>query len=80
MRQEYVMTEEQHAALMKACEPQMYLVANGTEPDVQGAILRAWDRLGEELGFDGKTARPIPNKSDRHFTAEAVLDPDLAHN
>lgn len=80
MRQEYLMTEAQHAALMSACEPQMYLVANGTEPDVQGAILRAWDRLGDEMGFVGKTARRIPSKSDLHFTAAAVLDLDLAHN
>jgi hypothetical protein len=68
-RREYEMTVEQHAKLLEACRPQMYLVANGTEPDVQGSILRAWDVLGAEMGFIGNTARPIPGKSDLFFTA-----------
>ncbi len=69
-RKEFEMTVAQHNALLDACRPQMYLVANGTEPDVQGTIMRAWDRLGAEMGFIGKTARAIPNKSELFFTAE----------
>lgn len=70
MRKEFEMSEVQHATLLKACEPQMYLVANGTEPDLRGTIMRAWGDLGAELGFVGSTARQIPGKSDRYFTAE----------
>lgn len=72
MRKEFEMSVAQHAKLMESCRPQMYLVANGTEPDMQGAIMRAWDALGVEMDFVGKTARPLPNKSDLFFTAEPL--------
>jgi hypothetical protein len=68
-RKDFEMSAAQFAKLMEACKPQMYLVANGTEPDVRGTILRAWDALGDEMGFVGSTALPIPGKSHHFFTA-----------
>lgn len=66
---EFQMTQVQYDKLIEACRPQMYLVATGTEPDVRGTILRAWDALGDEMGFVGETAMPIDGKSGCFFTA-----------
>jgi hypothetical protein len=30
---------------------------------------KAWQRLGEKMGFDYMTVQPIPGKGQRHFTA-----------
>lgn len=72
VRKEFELTEAQHATLLEACRPQMYLVANGMEPDVVGSALRAWDALGAELGFVGDTVRPVSGKSDYFFTATST--------
>ncbi len=72
MRKEYEMTPAQLDKLLEACKPVPYLVANGTEPaSPQENANRAWQALGEELGFDHMTVRPN-GKGDRFFTADAL--------
>lgn len=72
MRQEYEMTEEDYQDLLRACEPPMYIIANGTEPmSQQERVNLAWASLGRKMGFDGKTAQPSV-KGKLHFTAESA--------
>ena len=40
-------------------------------PD-QENVNRAWQRLGENMGFKAMTVRPVPGKGQRFFTAEPV--------
>lgn len=71
MRKDFVMTDEQLAELLKACQPVPYMVFGGMEPRTpQQNANDAWRSLGEELGFKWETVRPVPGKDERHFTAE----------
>lgn len=71
MRQEFQMTDEQHARILDACKPVPYLVAGGREPaSPQENANAAWAQLGREMGFDYMTVEPVSGKSDHFFTAE----------
>lgn len=71
MRKEYEMSDEDLKELMEACKPVPYLVANGTEPmSPQESANRAWERLGDKMGFQFMTVRPVEGKGDKFFTAE----------
>lgn len=83
MRQEYEMTAEQHAALLEACKPVPAMYLSGGRSmygSPQENANEAWRKLGVEMGFDHMTVRPVSGKPTTHFSAEAKLDLDLAHN
>lgn len=70
-RKEYTMDQSDLDALIEACRP-VPLIALGSGPITaqQQNANEAWRKLGEKMGFDGMTARPVPGKSELHFTAE----------
>jgi hypothetical protein len=71
MRKNYEMTQEQLDKLLKACE-QVPLVAVhcGPAPSQQELANIAWEALGNEMGFDFMTVRPIRGEDNKHFSAE----------
>lgn len=74
-RREYEMTDEQHKRLLEACRPTPVMYLSGGQSMFRSPEENAndaWAALGRELGFDGMSVRPVPNKSDRFFTAEEV--------
>jgi hypothetical protein len=75
MRREFEMTEAQLQRLLKACRPVPYIVAGGMPPQSpQANANAAWGELGRELGFEPMSAKPVPGKGQRFFTAEATGD------
>lgn len=75
MRKEFEITEEQLAKILDACKPTPVMYLSGGMPmggTPQENANAAWCALGQELGFDGMSVRPIPGKGNRFFTAEAV--------
>lgn len=73
MRREYEMTEAQLAKLLEACKPVPYFAVGGsygTPAGPQENANRAWESLGEEMGFQHMTVEPVRGKGDRFFTAE----------
>lgn len=73
MRREFEMTPEQHERLLDACKATPYMVFGGMPPpSTQENANRAWEALGIELGFEGSTARPVPSKGIRFFSAEPL--------
>ena len=81
MRQEYEMTAEDHTALLEACKPVPAMYLSGGMPmhsSPQENANEAWRKLGEKMGFDHMTVRPVNGKPTTQFTAEARLDLDLA--
>ncbi|MFZ7120716.1 MAG: hypothetical protein ACOWWH_07175 [Eubacteriaceae bacterium] len=70
MRKEYEMTEEQHQKLLSACKPVPYMIFDGVEPtSPQENANRAWQSLGDEMGFEYMSVKPIPGKGSQYFTA-----------
>lgn len=75
MRREYVLTSDQLMKLIEASRPTPVMFLSGGVPifdSPQENANRAWRALGEEMGFQYLTARPIPGKSAHFFTAESV--------
>ncbi len=73
MNKEYEMSEADLEALIKACKPvPMIMLQCGPSPTPQEMANRAWSRLGEKMGFDSMSVKPIPGKSHRFFTAKEV--------
>lgn len=69
-RREYEMTEEQLAVIRDASKPVPYLVVGGMPPgSPQENAHRAWQALGDEMGFDWQTAESAPGRGERFFTA-----------
>lgn len=55
-RRNYTLTTEQYEALFQACRPVPYMVVGGTVPSSpQQNANRAWQQLGQEMGFDWET-------------------------
>ena len=74
-RKEFEMSEEEHAELLRACQPVRYMVVGGMEPrSPQQNANTAWESLGSKLGFKHMTVQPVSGKSSRFFTAEPVED------
>jgi hypothetical protein len=68
-RIEYEMTQDQYNKLLEACKPvSMIMLQCGTPSSPQENANRAWALLGDEMGFDFMTVKPVPNKQ-RFFTA-----------
>lgn len=73
MRKEFRMSKEDLAIVMEACKPVPYIVVGGMEPRTpQDNANAAWEALGQKMGFKWETVQPIPNKSNRYFTAEPL--------
>jgi hypothetical protein len=69
-RVNYEMTEEDKRALLEACKSVPYLVVGGCAPSSpQENANRAWQRLGEKMGFNYMTVKPIQGKGVRFFSA-----------
>ena len=64
------MSEADLAALLNACKPTpMIMVGNYTPPGPQENANSAWATLGEKMGFDHMTVRPVDGKGQRFFSA-----------
>lgn len=73
MKQRFEMTKEQHERLLDACKPVPYLVFGGHVPrSPQENANAAWQRLGDELGFDWMTVEPVPGEPSSVFRATPV--------
>lgn len=74
-RKEFEMTDKDLTELVDACRPTP-LMALGSGELICGTpqenANRAWQRLGEKMGFDGMTVKLILSKSPLFFTAEIV--------
>lgn len=68
-RVNYEMTEADLAELLRACQPVPYMVFGGIAPrSPQENANAAWCALGEKMGFDYLTVRPI-GRAARFFSA-----------
>lgn len=71
MIKDFEMTEKQLDTLLKACKPVRYMIVGGIAPATSEENANtAWNALGEEMGFVGKTVKLIDGKGQRFFTAE----------
>ena len=71
-RQTYTMTAEQESKLLDACQAVRVMKIGSYVPSSpQENANRAWQALGDELGFDGMTVRPS-GSNQRQFTAIAL--------
>ena len=72
MRQDFEMSENDLAELLKAMQPVPYMVFGGQEPGSQQENANAaWAALGLKLGFDAMTVGPN-GRGDRFFSAEVT--------
>lgn len=73
-RKLFEMTEAQFGKILDASKPVPYMIFGGREPSSpQENANRAWEALGDELGFRHMTVQP-DNKGERFFTAEPSHD------
>jgi len=71
MRKEFEMTKNQLDELMKACKPVPYMIIGNMLPaSPQENANRAWEKLGNEIGFKHMTVKPVQGKGAAYFTAE----------
>lgn len=69
-RSEYEMTQADLDAIYNACRPTPVMMIGGsTGSSPQENANRAWQALGQKMGFDHMTVRPSPGKGERFFTA-----------
>ena len=69
-RTNYEMTEEDLKTLLDSCKPTPVMMMGGySASSPQENANRAWESLGERMGFDHMTVRPIPGKEQRFFSA-----------
>lgn len=69
-RIQYELTEEQMTALLDAIQPVAYIVIGGTPPpSLQDRANAAWQKLGDELGFEWETVLPVPGLNQRVISA-----------
>ena len=72
---EYEMTEEDLNELLDACKPtRVMMIGSYIPPSPQENANRAWRRLGEKMGFDYLTVKPIAGKGQRFFSATKTED------
>jgi hypothetical protein len=69
-RTEYEMTEEDLRQILDASKPTVCMkIGSYTGSTPQENANRAWEALGNKMGFDYMTVRPISGKGQRFFTA-----------
>lgn len=75
MRKEYMLTQAQHDWLLDTIHSTapLIMLQAGNPVGPQERANMAWDRLGREMGFVGRTARP-GSKGPLSFTADPVED------
>jgi len=74
MRKQYEMTQAQLDTLLDACKPTPAMFLSGGQSmfgSPQENANRAWQALGEAMGFDYMSVQP-DGRGDRFFTAEPV--------
>lgn len=70
MRRDYEMTDDDLKELLEACKPVPAIALQcGPISSPQENANRAWERLGQKMGFNHMTVRPN-GRGDRHFSAE----------
>ncbi len=68
---QFEMTKDQHDKLMDACKSvPMIALQCGPTPSPQERANAAWKSLGDELGFDHMTVRPVTGRPETAFMAE----------
>lgn len=75
MRKEFHMSTEQLEKLLDACKPTPVMFLSGGTPmhnSPQENANAAWAQLGNELGFEPMSVRPVPGKGPAFFSAEAT--------
>ena len=73
MRHEFEMSEADLEKIADACKPVVCIKVGNYSPSTpQENANRAWAALGQKMGFRPMTARPIPGKGNRFFSAEVV--------
>ena len=73
MRKEFEMSDEDLAAVLDACKPTPAMwLGDGTPMcgTPQENANRAWERLGEKMGFASLTVQPAAGKGQKVFTVE----------
>ncbi len=73
------MTQEDLDQILDACKPTPVMFISGgiqIGGDPQENANRAWAKLGEKMGFDPMTVRPLAGKSTRFFTAVPSETPE----
>jgi len=69
-RTNYEMSEAQLKRILEACRPVPVMMIGSCEgPSQQENANAAWQRLGEEMGFDHMTVEPRSGMGNRFFTA-----------
>lgn len=69
---DYEMTQKQLDEILDACKPTPVMYMSGGTPmfaSTQENANHAWKLLGDAMGFDHMTVRPISGKGDKFFTA-----------
>ena len=75
----FEMTKEQYQKLVTAGTSTPVMFLSGGRPmfsSPQESVNAAWKALGDEMGFDPTTARPIDNEGEMVFEAIADRDND----
>ena len=76
-RAEYEMTTEQEKTLLDACKPTSVMLIGGYAGSTpQENANAAWRALGEQMGFDSMSVRPVPGKGQRFFSAVPSETPE----
>ena len=66
----FEMTTEQHEQLLNACKPvPMIMLQCGMPPSPQERANAAWRSLGDEMGFNHMTVRPVSGQPETIFEA-----------
>ncbi len=69
-RTNYEMTEDDLKVILDACKPTPHMMIGSYTPSTpQENANRAWQSLGEKMGFDHMTVKPINGKGQRFFSA-----------
>lgn len=71
-RKEFEMADEDLEKLLDACKPTPAMWGSGGAkmfPTPQENAARAWNELGDRMGFEGSTAQQVHGKGQKFFTA-----------
>jgi len=71
VRKEFKLTEDELKEILDASKPVSYMVFGGRGPmSPQEKANMVWHGLAKKHGFKLMTVKPVPGKSQEHFTAE----------
>lgn len=75
MRKDFCLSDEQCDFILKVCdlmEGEEECDRQDPESKLSKRVNAAWDLLGSQLGFNGRTCEEIPGKGGQHFSAEVA--------